>query len=257
MSSQGIEGKVALVIGATSGIGAATAEALAVAGATVVVVGRRAERGQAVAGAICAAGGRARFHQADVTSSDDIAAMVGSVLATEGSLDIAVNSAGIFDRDRTFHTYDDSSWDDMLAVNLTGVFRCMKAELKAMLESGGGSIVNIASTVSHRGSERASPAYVATKHAMLGLTRQAALEYVDRGIRVNAVSPGPTRTDISQPLVDEGPDAVRQALSALNPTGCFIDAADVAKAVVYLCSDGAGMINGQDVVIDGGQLAKL
>ena len=257
MSSPGIEGQVALVTGATSGIGAATAEALATAGAAVVVVGRRAEHGESVVAAIRAAGGTARFQKADVRSSDDVTAMVESVLATEGSLDIAVNSAGIFDRDREFHTYDDSSWDEMIAVNLTGVFRCMKAELTAMLASGGGSIVNIASTVSHRGSERASPAYVAAKHAVLGLTRQAALEYVDRGIRVNTVSPGPTSTDISQPLVDEGPDAVRAALSGLNPTGCFIDPAHVAAAVAYLCSDAAGMINGQDVVIDGGQLAKL
>jgi NAD(P)-dependent dehydrogenase (short-subunit alcohol dehydrogenase family) len=126
-----------------------------------------------------------------------------------------------------------------------------------MLASGGGVIVNNASTVAHRGSRRAGPAYVAAKHAVLGLTRQAAVEYADRGIRVNAVSPGPTATAMAAPLIAEGPAAVAEALGGLNPTGAFVDPAQVAAAVVYLCSDAASMINGQDLVLDGGQLAKL
>jgi NAD(P)-dependent dehydrogenase (short-subunit alcohol dehydrogenase family) len=133
----------------------------------------------------------------------------------------------------------------------------MRAELAAMLAGGGGVIVNNASTVGHRGSERAGPAYVAAKHAVIGLTRQAALAYVDRGIRVNAVSPGPTSTPVSAPLEAEGPEAVRRTLSTLNPTGRFVPADEVARTVVFLASDAATMINGHDIPLDGGQLARL
>jgi NAD(P)-dependent dehydrogenase (short-subunit alcohol dehydrogenase family) len=156
-----------------------------------------------------------------------------------------------------FHTYSDDSWDDMLAVNLTGVFRCMRAELAAMLTSGGGVIINNASTVSHRGSNRAGPAYVSAKHGVLGLTKQAAIQYVQHNIRVNAVSPGPTETPVAAPLVSQGPEAVAAALAQLNPTGKFISPSAIAQAVVYLASDAASMVNGSEIVLDGGQLALL
>lgn len=202
------------------------------------------------------------FVAADVRSSVDVDAMVDAVIDRFGTLDIAFNSAGIFDRGQAFHSYPDASWDDMLAVNLSGVFRCMRAEITAMLDTSeraafGRSIVNNASTVAHRGSDRASPAYVAAKHGVLGLTRQAALEYAALGIRVNAVSPGPTATAMAQPLIDEGPAAVAAALAPLNPQGAFISPEQIACAVVYLATDASEMINGHDLVIDGGQLAKL
>lgn len=165
--------------------------------------------------------------------------------------------AGIFDRSQPFSTYSDDDWGDMIAVNLTAVFRCMRAEIATMVTTGGGVIINNASTVAHRGSERASPGYVAAKHGVIGLTRQAALEHVDHGIRVNAVSPGPTRTPVTAALEAEGPDAVTAALSSLNPTGKFVSPREVAATVVFLCSDGAAMINGHDIALDGGQLAKL
>jgi NAD(P)-dependent dehydrogenase (short-subunit alcohol dehydrogenase family) len=257
-----LAGRVALVSGATSGIGAAAALALSSAGATVVVSGRDVDRGASIVEQIEARGATAMFVAADVRSSADVDAMVEAVVDRFGQLDVAFNSAGIFDRGQAFDSYPDASWDDMLSVNLTGVFRCMRAEIAAMLDTSesasfGRSIVNNASTVASRGSDRASPAYIAAKHGVLGLTRQAALEYVGRGIRVNAVSPGPTATAMAQPLIDEGPAAVSAALAPLNPTGAFITPEQLASAVVYLASDAAEMINGHDLVIDGGQLAKL
>lgn len=258
MSATPLDGRVALVTGATSGIGAAAAIALATAGARVVVSGRDADRGADVVGTIVANGGVAHLVVEDLRHPGSADRIVAAAVERFGRLDLAFNNAGIFDRGRSFHAYGDDAWDEMIAVNLSSVFRCMRAELRAMVDGGrGGVIVNNASTVAHRGSERASPAYVAAKHAVLGLTRQAALEYVEHGIRVNAVSPGPTRTPVAAALEAEGPDAVRRALSGLNPTGRFVDADDVARTVVFLCTDAAAMINGHDIPLDGGQLAKL
>lgn len=243
--------------GATSGIGRATACALAFAGARVLVTARDYGRGAAVLAEIRAGGGEAAFHGTDLRSTAAIDELVGLAADRFGPIDIAFNNAGIFDRMRAFDRYDDNAWDEMIAVNLSSVFRCMRAEIAAMLAAGGGVIVNNASTVGHRGSDRASPAYVAAKHGVIGLTRQAALEYVDRGIRVNAVSPGPTRTAVSAPLEAQGAERVHSVLSALNPTGQFVAAEDVAATVVFLCTDAASMINGHDIPLDGGQLAKL
>ena len=256
-TTQLLHGRVALVTGATSGIGEATAHALAEAGAHVAVVGRRVHEGERVVSDIVTAGGSAFFVAADMNNVDSINHMVEITVNKFGSLDIAFNNAGIFDRMNDFHSYTDESWESMMNVNLTGVFRCMRAEITAMLDANGGVIINNASTVGHRGSNRAGPAYVAAKHGVLGLTKQAALQYVNRGIRVNAVSPGPTQTEVAAPLISQGPAAVAEALSLLNPTGQFVAPRLVAQAVVYLASDAASMINGHDIVIDGGQLAKL
>lgn len=257
MSDGVLSGRVALVTGATSGIGEATAIALAAAGASVVVTGRDEARGSAVLERLRMLGAQNRFFPADLRRTVEVDELVASTLSTFGQLDIAFNNAGIFDRSQAFASYSDDAWDDMIAVNLTAVFRCMRAEITAMTASGGGVIINNASTVGHRGSERASAGYVAAKHGVIGLTRQAALEHVDVGIRVNAVSPGPTQTPVTAPLEAEGPEAVRAALASLNPTGRFVSTEDVAAAVVFLCSDAAAMINGHSFPLDGGQLAKL
>lgn len=257
MNPPPLQDRVALVTGATSGIGEATAYALAKAGAKVLVTGRRTERGEAVVARIRADGGEALFQSTDISSTYGITAMIDKVMSVWQRLDIAFNNAGIFDRHHDFHTYPDDAWDDMINVNLTAVFRCMRAELTAMMQGGGGVIVNNASTVGHRGSDRASPAYVAAKHGVIGLTRQAAQQYVRHNIRVNAVSPGPTLTEVTGPLAAQDPEVVKAALSALNPAGRFVKAEEVAQAVVYLCTDAAAMINGHVIPLDGGQLAKL
>jgi NAD(P)-dependent dehydrogenase (short-subunit alcohol dehydrogenase family) len=243
------------VSGGTSGIGAAVARAFAAVGANVVIIGRRPEAGAAVVEEIHSTGGVCEFVRGDVRESGDIKRAI-DIAVGSGGLRAAVNSAGIFERSMTTRGYSDEAWDEMIATNLTGVFRCLRAEMNAMSGTGG-AIVNIGSSVGHRGSLRASPAYVAAKHGVIGLTRQCALECAGENIRVNSVSPGPTLTDMAAPLVAEGPDAVRAAISQLNPMGRFVDPAVVAAAVLFLCSSSAEGINGADLAIDGGQLAKL
>lgn len=262
MTDAWLDGRVALVTGATSGIGEVTARRLAAGGARVVLTGRRAELGRSIADEIIASGADAHFVTLDVGDPAAVHGVVRRVVEDLGGLDIAFNNAGIFDRMQEFHSYPDEAWDEMVDINLGGVFRCMREELAAMVElpplgTGDRVIVNNASTVSFRGSLRASPAYVAAKHAVLGLTRQAGLEYVGRGVRTVAVAPGPTRTPVAQPLIDEGPEAVAAALGSLNPRADFIAPEDVAETVVWLCSPAASMINACAIPLDGGQLGGL
>lgn len=252
----GFSGRVAIVTGGSGGIGAAVAHDLSHSGAHVVVLGRNDDAGRQVVDAINDSGGSSEFVSADVSESASVDDAVNAVVTRLGRCDIAVNSAGIFDRMHPFGSYADAQWDEIINVNLSGVFRCLRAELRVMAGTGG-AIVNIGSTVAHRGSERASPAYVAAKHAVLGLTRQAALETPQSGVRVNSVSPGPTDTAMAAPLIAEGPEAVRAAIAPLNPMGDFIDPARVAAAVHFLCSDAAADITGHDLILDGGQLARL
>ena len=257
VEERSFESKTALVTGATSGIGEATAIAFAARGATVIVAGRNRTEGARVVELVNLAGGRGVFVGADLREKHAAQQFVDAAVESTGRLDFAFNNAGIFDRANEFHAYADDMWDEMINVNLSAVFRCMRAEIGAMLATGGGVVINNASVVAHRGSERAGPAYVAAKHGVLGITRQAAGEYAARGIRVNAVSPGPTRTPVAEPLVAQGPDAVRAAMSRLNPSGDLVEPSHIAEGVVFLCSDAARMVNGSEIVFDGGQLSKL
>lgn len=248
--------KVALVTGGTSGIGASVARGLLAEGSTVIVTGRRRETFDQLQHSAHPLVGSVEFMAADVARTDDVIALFGTIRDRHGRLDFAVNSAGVFDRSQSFHDYDDAAWESLITTNMTGVFKSMRAEL-AMMVDRGGVIINIASVVAQRGSLRASPAYVAAKHAVLGLTRQAAVEYASRGIRVNSISPGPTLTSMATPLLAEGTDAAQEVVSSLNPTSKFIDPATIAATTVFLCSDVAAHINGADFVIDGGQTAQL
>ena len=195
-------------------------------------------------------------------SESDIQAMVAFAVETYGGGYFAFNNAGIFSHEAELHDQTDDDWADVIAVNLTGVYRCMKHEIAAMLrgqlERGATfSIVNDASTVGHRGSISSGPAYTAAKHGAIGLTRQAAVTYVSNRIRVNAVSPGPTYTDVISGVRNLSGEEMVQALASLNPTAQLVKAEAVTETVAFLCSDAASMINGHAIPIDGGQLAKL
>ncbi len=251
-----LEGKVSFVTGGTSGIGEATVRELVKAGSVVVFTGRRIERGETLVGELSSLG-EVRYVCADVRNDDDMDGAMNTLIDEFGRVDVAFNNAGIFDRDSAFHEYSHADWLRMLDTNLTSVFRSMQIEIRHMLAGGGGCIINNASTVAHRGSERASPAYVAAKHAVLGLTRQAALEYAQSGIRVNAVSPGPTLTEVTLNRSDLDPEPAALRIGELNPQARLLNAVEVARGVVFLASEASSMINGHSLALDGGQLARL
>ncbi len=256
-TSKPLVGKVALVTGGTSGIGKVTMEALCENGASVAFTGRRKQLGEEIEESLQDQGYKVIYLQSDLREISEVDQLIQDTVATLGSLDVAFNNAGVFDSDALFHEYDDSSWNDLIAANLSSVFYCMRAEIAYMLGNDGGVIVNNASIVGHRGSRRATPGYVASKHGVIGLTRQAALQYANAGIQVNSVSPGPTLTETQQPLFEQGPEAVANHLSSLNPLAAFVTPEEIANVVLYLASGAPDMLTGQDIAIDGGQLFKL
>lgn len=253
--------KVTIITGATSGIGEAAAHLFARRGDKVVAAGRRADRGQALVDTIKAEGGEAIFVQADMASDADIKNMVDTAVRTYGGLDYAFNNAGLGGQPEALHEYTDDNWQYVIDVNLTGVYRCMKYEIAAMLESGaktadGAAIVNTASTVGHRATEFAGIAYTTSKHGLIGLSRQAAIEYVKQNIRVNVLSPGATRTELLEPALERDP-SLEEVFENINPIGRMATSDEVARVAVFLCSPAAAMITGHALPVDGGQLAKL
>ena len=257
-----LDGRVIVITGGTSGIGEAVAQLFADEGARVLIAGRREDRGHAVVEQIVSKGGEAAYFRADMTREDDITAMVAEAVRRWGRLDYAFNNAGMFGPEKPFHEFEDDVWHDWLTLNLTGVFRAMKYELRAMLETADqrtndAVIVNNASIMGHRGSPYAGAAYAASKHGVVGLTRQAAIEYAGKGIRVNSVSPGPTLTEITAHTQDMPEAAYNKLIGDLLPIGRMGKVEEVAAAALFLCSDGASMITGHDLPVDGGQLAKL
>jgi NAD(P)-dependent dehydrogenase (short-subunit alcohol dehydrogenase family) len=254
-----LENRVILITGATAGIGKATALHFARLGVKVVAAARDTSRGAELFDEIKTHGGDAIFIAADMAVENDIKHMVSFAVETYGGLDYAFNNAGMFSHEAALHDQADDDWAQMIAVNLTGVYRCMKYEIAAMLNRPGAAcaIVNNASTVGHRGSSSSGPAYTAAKHGVIGLTRQAAITYANKGIRINAVSPGPTQTDVTATVQSLPADQKEQLLGSLNPTALLVSPEEIAEAVAFLCSDAAKMINGHSLPLDGGQLAKL
>jgi NAD(P)-dependent dehydrogenase (short-subunit alcohol dehydrogenase family) len=246
--------QVALVIGGTSGIGLATARGFARAGAAVVLAARDARAGEAARDAIVAAGGRALFVATDVRDDAQLARAVDAAVATFGRLDAAVNSAGHGGDLAPIDRASTEVWDDVMAVNARGVWLAMRHELRVMLAAGRGAIVNLASIYGLAG-KAAHHAYVASKHAVLGVTRSVALEVAARGVRVNALCAGLTRTPGVRRAEELAPALVHD-LVAEHPIGRMATEDEIADAALWLCSDGAGFVTGAPVAVDGGFLAR-
>ena len=243
-------GRVAFVLGASRGIGAGTADALARAGAKVVAVARDEAALATVVDRIRSNGGEALAFRADAQDPVQVKAAVETAVKTYGRLDIAFNNAGSGHLPTPFADLTLEDFDRSISVNLRGVLVAMKYELSAMLAGGRGCIVNMASTAGVSGA-RGMGAYCATKHGIVGATKSAALDYAGKGIRVNVVAPGPILTDRIRAL----PEAHRAPIVAAVPLGRIGSVDEVAATVVWLCSDAASFITGAVIPIDGGRLA--
>ena len=252
------DGKVILITGATSGLGATAAVSLAGKGAKVAITGRREEQGRAVLAQIEAAGGEGLFIRADVTVRGDVEGMVARTVDRFGRLDGAVNNAGI--TGPVFTPVADVSEEDWLATmatNLTGVFMSMKFEIPAMLASGGGAIVNISSILGLEGSDISHGPYAAAKHGVIGLTKTAAIDYGDKGIRVNALCPGFCHSEMVDPYVEAEPALFEKIIarhSAMNRLG---ESHEVADAIEWLLSSRSSFVNGAAIPLDGGPTTRL
>jgi NAD(P)-dependent dehydrogenase (short-subunit alcohol dehydrogenase family) len=240
-------GKVAIVTGGAAGLGRVIAFAFARQGAAVVVADVNTSGGNETVRRIEEAGGTARFRQTDVSTEDDVRNLVAFTVDRFGKLDFSCNNAGIEGAQVPISELPRDRWDQVVAVNLTGVFQCLKYELQQMLKQGHGAIVNIASVAAFIGTP-ARAGYVATKHGIMGLTKTAALEVATKGIRVNAVAPGL----VNAGLTDAAPKEFIQMALAGQPIGRMAEAEEIAAAVLWLCSDAASFVLGHTLAVEGG-----
>jgi NAD(P)-dependent dehydrogenase (short-subunit alcohol dehydrogenase family) len=246
----GIDGGVALVSGAASGIGRATAQRFAEEGASVVAADIDVEGGEETVSQIESEGGEATFVETDVTDESDLATAVETAVDTYGGLNFAFNNAGIEGDQVSFSEQDDANWNQVLDINLNGVFFAMREEIPAILESGGGAIVNTSSIAGILGFPNLSP-YVASKHGVVGLTKTAAVEFSSDGLRVNAVLPGVIETPMVARSGEQDPEATEQTIAGI-PASRLGQPEEIASAVVWLCSEDASYVTGQPLPVDGG-----
>jgi NAD(P)-dependent dehydrogenase (short-subunit alcohol dehydrogenase family) len=248
------DGKVALVTGSGAGIGAVTARAFARAGAVVVVTDVDVEGGKTTVEAIRSDGGQAEFFAADVTDAEAVKALVRFAVDTYGGLHFAHNNAGVLGESARLTDSDDETWFRTIQINLNAVYLGMKHQIPAILDSGGGAVVNTSSYAGLVAVPFAS-AYVASKHGVIGLTKAAAVEFGKKGVRVNAVCPGSARTKMNIERVAGNP-AIEKAMTDVSPMKRFVEPEEVASAVLWLCSEDASFVNGHALAVDGGALAQ-
>ncbi len=247
---ESLRGRAGIVTGAGSGLGRATALTFAAAGARVVVADIAVARGESVVAEVQAAGGAAIFLATDVTDPAASERLVARCRDEFGALDFAVNNAGTTGTPGSVADYPLDAWRATMAVNLDGVFFAMRAELPAMLEAGRGAIVNVASGAGLVGFA-GLPAYVASKHGVVGLTKSAALEVASRGVRINCVCPGSVRTPMLEGFMG-GDERVERAMTAGVPMGRLGTPEEIADSIAWLCSDAASYLVGHALVVDGG-----
>jgi len=249
-----LDGKIALVTGGSSGIGRAAALAFAREGAKVVIADVLIEGSEETVQIIEKSGGQAIFFKTDVSKSDEVEALIKKTAETYGRLDCAFNNAGVGGGRAATAKCTEEEWDRVIEINLKGVWLCMKYEIQQMLKQAGGAIVNTASVAGLVGFQ-GTPAYVASKHGVVGLTKAAALEYATSGIRINAVCPGVIRTPMIDRIVAARPQ-MEEVYTAMHPVGRLGEPEEIAEAVVWLCSDAASFVTGHAMVVDGGLVAQ-
>jgi NAD(P)-dependent dehydrogenase (short-subunit alcohol dehydrogenase family) len=246
-----LEGKVALITGGASGMGMVASRLFAAEGASVVLTDVADEAGERVASEIDGAGGRAAYVHADVSSESDARAMVEAAVGRFGGLHVLYNNAGVMlPDDGSVHSTDAAIWDTTLAINVKGVAFGCKHGIPAMLDSGGGSIINVASFVAWLGAATSQTAYTASKGAVLEMTREIAVEYARKGIRCNALCPGPIETPLLMQLLSD--EARRRRRFVHIPMGRLGQAQELAKAALFLASDDSSYMTGASLIVDGG-----
>lgn len=247
------EGKVALITGGTSGIGRETAILFAKQGAKVVICGRREAEGESTIRLVKSTGGEGFFVKCDVSKENEVEILISRLVEKYGTLDIAVNNAGISPQRMPLIDYSEEIIDHVIDINVKSVFFCLKYEIREMLKNNQGAIVNTASVLGLKAGDLKHSLYTASKHAVIGLTKSAALEYARNGIRVNAVCPGGVDTEIHKRNIET--DVAKKSMLEMHPMKRMAAPQEISYAIAYLCSDEASFITGVALPVDGGLMA--
>lgn len=253
-----MQNKVIIVTGASSGLGASTARQLAAEGAKVVLAARRRDKGEAVLREIQSAGGEGIFVQTDVNETSDVKAMVAAAIDRFGGLDGAFNNAGVTGPVfKPVADIDEAEWDAALATNLRSVFVCMKHQIPAMLARGGGAIVNMASRYGLFAGDIGNAPYATSKFGVVGLSKTAAIDYAEQGLRINAICPGYIHSEMVDPFLESEPELMSRIIHRHNGMNRVGEPQEIAEAVTWLLSSQSSFVNGTALLVSGGEHAKL